>query len=377
MDLSRPQKRSAAAMKRLAARLWFPLALVSIVSIPAEAQGGAAAGGGAPDPQAAIDAALPNIPFESVPLRLHTPPDRMVGETVGVDLNSQGHIFVFTRTGNVGPAKGATAAALYEFDHDGNWVKEWGQGSYAWSFAHQVKVDKYDNVWVTDEGSNMVVKFNPRGEVDMVLGRKAEAIDYIQEYWERPVEEPAAATGPQGAGRPNSFNRPTNVTWDLQDNVFIADGYGNSRVAKYTKDGDYVATVGSRGREELQFNTPHDIDSDAQGNIYVADRGNRRIQVLDPNLKLLRVITGIRAPWAICITPGPTQYIYSADASGIIYKATLDGKVIGKFGSMGKSLGEFYWIHTMSCPSENEIYVGEVQNWRVQHLMLHPTAASR
>ncbi|MGD2045403.1 MAG: peptidyl-alpha-hydroxyglycine alpha-amidating lyase family protein [Gemmatimonadota bacterium] len=319
--------------------------------------------------QDSIDAALPRIPYESIPLHLQTPDDRMVGETVGVDLNSEGHIFVFTRTGNVGPAKGATAAALYEFDHNGNWIKEWGHGSYAWSFAHEVNVDRYDNVWVTDEGSNMVVKFNPQGEVEMVLGRKAEAIDYIQEYWERPVEESERGNG---AGRPNSFGRPTNVTWDLDDNIFVADGYTNSRVAKFSPTGDYLGTIGQRGREVGQFSTPHDIDSDAEGNIYVADRGNNRIQVLDPDLNVIRVLDGMRSPWAICITPPPNQYIYSADASGKIYKSTLDGEVVGMFGEMGKALGQFYWIHSMSCPSENEIYIGEVQNWRVQHVLLSP-----
>ena len=325
-------------------------------------------GGGNPE-QDRIDASLPRIPYESVPLRLHTPADRTIGETVGVALNSQGHIFVYTRTGNVGPAKGATAAALFEFDHNGNWIREWGQGSYAWSFAHEVEIDRYDNVWVTDEGSNMVVKFNPEGEVEMVLGRKAEAIDYIEEYWERPVE---AEQRGNGAGRPNSFGRPTNVTWDNDGNIFVADGYTNSRVAKFSPTGDYLGTIGQRGREVGQFSTPHDIDSDADGNIYVADRGNNRIQVLDPDLNVIRVIDGIRSPWAICVTPGPTQYIYSADVSGTIYKVTLDGKVVGKFGSMGKQLGQFYWIHALACPSENEIYTGEVQNWRVQHILLHP-----
>ena len=347
---------------------------VAAMAGPIQAQQGAQQAAAAR--QDSIDRATPNIPFESIPIRLRTPPDRTIGETVGIDLNSQGHIFVYTRTGNVGPAKGATAAALFEFDHNGNWVREWGQGSYAWSFAHEVQIDRYDNVWVTDEGSNMIVKFNPQGEVEMVLGRKAEAIDYIQEYWERPVEEPGAPTGPVGAGRPNSFGRPTNVTWDLQDNIYVADGYTNGRVAKYEKGGDYVGTIGSRGREVGQFNTPHDIDSDAQGNIYVADRGNQRIQVLNPNLEVIRVITGIRAPWAICITPGPTQYIYTADASGVVYKVTLEGRIVGKFGSMGKELGEFYWIHSLECTSENEIWVGEVQNWRIQHIVLHPTATT-
>jgi DNA-binding beta-propeller fold protein YncE len=324
--------------------------------------------------QDSVDATLPTIPYEAEVLHLKTPDDRMVGETVGVALNSEGHIFVETRTGNTGPARGATAAALYEFDHDGNWVKEWGHGSYGWSFAHEVEVDRYDNVWVTDEGSNMVMKFNPQAEVELVLGRKAEAIDYLERYLERGQTTEAGGTG---AGRPNSFDRPTNVTWDTDDNIYVADGYGNSRVAKFSPDGEYLGTIGTRGRDVGQFSTPHDIDSDDQGLVYVADRGNNRVQVLDNDLNVVRVIDGIRSPWAICISDGPTQYLYSADVGGTIYKVTLDGRVLGKFGSMGKGVGQIFWPHSLACPSENEIYLGEVQNWRVQRLTLSPPPEAR
>ncbi len=322
--------------------------------------------------QAELEKSVPEIPFDVVPLHLKTPADRTIGETTGVAISPQGHIFVYTRTGNDGPARGATAAKIFEFTKDGDWVKEWGQGAYGLSFAHDIKFDKYGNLWAVDEGSGMVMKFNPQGEITMVLGRKPEAIDYLERYLEEgrhPSED-----APPPVGSPNSFNRPTDVTWDLQDNIFVSDGYGNSRVAKFTKDGDWVKAVGTRGNGPDQFSTPHAIASDAQGNIYVADRGNSRIQVYDPDLKFLRTIDNVRAPWAICITPGPTQYLYSADAGGKIYKDTLDGKLLGTLGSMGKRPGQFYWVHQMACPAENEIYTGEAQNWRVQHLMLHPTA---
>jgi hypothetical protein len=75
------------------------------------------------------------------------------------------------------------------------------------------------------------------------------------------------------------------------------------------------------------------------------------------------------APWAICITPGPTQYLYSSDA---VYKMTLDGKVVGVLGRSGRQLKEFGWIHEIACPSENTIFVAELLNWRVQKLILHP-----
>lgn len=364
-------------------RIVLVLVVLMGVAVYAQQRGGGGRGRGmSPEQQARLqrqaelEASVPKIPYDVVPLTLKTPPDRTIGETTGVALNSQGHIFVFTRTGNDGPARGATAAKIFEFTGNGDWVKEWGQGAYGLSFAHDVKVDKYDNVWVVDEGANNVIKFNPQGQVTMVLGRKPEAIDYLERYLEEGNHPPEDAPPPVGG--PNSFNRPTDVTWDLQDNIFVSDGYGNSRVAKFTKDGDWVKAVGTRGNGQDQFSTPHSIASDAQGNIYVADRGNSRVQVYDPDLKFLRTIDNVRAPWAICITPGPgTQYLYSADAGGTVYKDTLDGKLLGTFGSMGKRPGQFYWVHQMACPSENDIYTGEAQNWRIQHLRLNPPANAR
>ena len=83
------------------------------------------------------------------------------------------------------------------------------------------------------------------------------------------------------------------------------------------------------------------------------------------------------APWAVCISPGPTQYLYAADAyPGRIYKATLDGKVVGYFGTNGKQLKQFNWIHALHCQSENEIYAAEVLTWRVQKLLLKPRTTS-
>jgi DNA-binding beta-propeller fold protein YncE len=289
---------------------------------------------------------------------------------------------------------------------------------YGASFAHVVRVDKYDNVWVVDEGSNMVIKFNPQGLVTLVLGRKAEAIDYIEATFEErnegrgggapargaepgragggapPVAVPpaggargaaqaAAGRGAGVCGGGGSFARPTDVTWDTQDNIFVADGYTNSRVAKFDKDGAFVKCIGasgrgSAGRGEGQFSTPHTIASDAKGNIYVGDRGNARIQVLDPDLNVKKVFTNVRAPWGMCVTPpnaSGQQFLFSADAGGKIYKLDLDGKLLGWFGSTGKKVGQFYWVHSMHCVSENEIYTGEAQNWRVQKLTLKSASA--
>jgi len=339
---------------------------------------------------AALFAQPKEIPFDSVPNVFKLPPDLYFGEASGVAINSKHHIFVFSRGNSTGPAYGATAAQLLEFDATGKYLREVGHNLYAWSYAHAVRIDKDDNIWAIDKGSDMIIKFDPQGRVLMVFGRKKEASDEAGP-WTR-VNPPRPPVDGQ-------FRQPTDVTWDLQGNIFISDGYINSRVAKFDKNGRWVKSFGTPGRENGQLNTPHSIAADAKGNIYVADRGNRRIQVFDPEGTYQRSITvdvpvgpgvqawmgatpqgqgqgtmGSGAPWAICITPGPgTQYLYSADAyPGRIYKLSLDGKLLGYLGTTGRQPKEFGWIHELACPSENEVWAAEILNWRVQKLILHP-----
>ena len=120
---------------------------------------------------------VPEIKFHAQTDFFKLPPDLYFGEAAGVAVNSKGHVFVFSRGDTTGPAYGAAAAQLLEFDADGNFVREIGHHLYAWSFAHAVKVDKEDNIWVADKGSDMVIKFSPEGRVLMVFGRKQEASD--------------------------------------------------------------------------------------------------------------------------------------------------------------------------------------------------------
>jgi hypothetical protein len=326
--------------------------------------------------QTELEKNTPQIPYDAVSLPL-MPTGHTIGETVGVAINSKKHLFVYTRSGNVGPARGATAAQLFEFDETGKYVKEWGQNAYGFSYAHAIRFDKDDNLFVIDEGSNMVMKFNPQGLVTMVLGRKDEAVDYLERFLEEGRKiDVAVLTGPgSGAGRGGSFGRPTDVAFDLQGDIFVSDGYTNSRVAKFNKDGDFVKSIGTRGNAPGQFSTPHTIANDAKGNIYVGDRGNQRIQVFDPDLNPIRIISNVRAPWAMCITPPNAQgqqFLYSSDAGGKIYKEDLEGHLLGWFGTIGKRVGQFYWVHEMHCVSENEIYTGEAQNWRVQRITMKP-----
>ena len=215
-----------------------------------------------------------------------------LGEGAGVAVNSKGHVFVFTRGNVSGPAFGATAAQLLEFGPDGKFLREIGKGLYAFAYAHTVRVDKDDNIWAVDKGSDMIVKFNPEGHVVMVFGRKKEASDEAVP-WSRTLNPPLPPVN-------GMFRQPTDVTWNAQGDIFISDGYVNARVAKYDKNGDWVKSFGEPGKGPGQLNVPHSIASDAAGNIYVADRGNNRIQVFDGDGKVLRQIKiNIPAP------PGP------------------------------------------------------------------------
>jgi hypothetical protein len=333
---------------------------------------------------------VPEIPYESVADFFKLPTDLYFGEVAGVAVNSKRHVFVFSRGSTTGPAYGAAAAQLLEFGPDGKYIREIGKNLYAWSYAHAVRVDPQDNIWVVDKGSDMIIEFSPAGRVKMVFGRKKEASDDNDGPWTHVKPARPAIDG--------QFRQPTDVAWNREGDLFISDGYINSRVAKYDKNGDWVKQWGKPGNGIGEFNTPHSIATDAKGNVYVADRGNGRIQVFSSDGDYLREIKievpapenakpwmGPRpepggaptmqpgSPWAICITPGPTQYLYSADAfPGRIYKLTMDGKVVGMLGSTGRQPKQFGWIHELAGPSENEIYAAELLNWRVQKLLLHP-----
>jgi DNA-binding beta-propeller fold protein YncE len=300
----------------------------------------------------------PDIAFHSIPNFLKFPPNIHMGEGIGVATNSKGHIFVYTRS---------QATRLFEFDAQGNYVRELGEGLYGLVFAHAVRVDPEDNIWAVDEGSNMVIKFNPAGRVVMVLGHRPEVVEGVP-----PPKNPD----------PYLFDRPTDVAWDKAGNIFVSDGYGNSRVVKYDRDGRFVKAVGTKGAAPGQLNLPHTIASDAQGNIYVGDRSNSRIQVFDNNLEFKANYDHVGAPWAVCISPGPHQYLFSSNSNpdnnnsliaaqtGEIYKMELDGTVIGKFGHAGKQLGEFSTVHEIDCRNPNELLVSEIIAWRVQKLVL-------
>jgi len=313
----------------------------------------------------------------SQPLTL--PHDTFFGMAAGVATDSKGHVFVYTRNGDpIITLAGSRAFAhggssLYEFGPDGKYIRQIGKQVYGFLAAQQVRVDKSDNIWVVDRYSSMVMKFDPQGRVAMLLGRKPESVDV-------PSSPDTGRGTPPGSGQQSDlFQSPTDVAWDADGNIFVADGIGNARIAKFTRDGVFVKSWGARGTGQSEFKSAHGVAVDANGNVYVGDRGNNRIQVFDNNGTYKSSITTGGDPEAICISPGAHQYLFSSnsnpvndlDRGGEIYKLELNGTVVGKFGQAGKGPKDFGSVNAIDCRNPSALYVAEAGNWRVTKVDLH------
>ncbi len=346
--------------------------------------------------------ATPDIAYDSVSDLIQMP---SYGEVAGVATNSRGHVFVYARTGHGVATLGDErtfyhgGSRLFEFDQTGKFVKEMGQGTYAVNFAQQVRVDPQDNIWIVDAGSNSIMKFDPDGRFLMVLGRKPENIPvrpgagvpanardaaFLEGRGGAADAGRAGGAGRGGTGNPgagingDSFSRPSDVTWDRAGNVYVADGYGtNNRIAKFTKDGNFIKTWGSTGSGPGQFNGIRGLAIDTAGLLYVADAGNKRIQVFDAEGTFKSQITGVGSPQAICVSGGTTQYLFSSNSNdpesmdhGEIYKLRLNGQIVGKFGQAGRMPRDFGMVNAIDCRTENDLWLGEVWNWRAQKVTL-------
>jgi hypothetical protein len=356
---------------------------------------------------------VPEIAFETNADLLKTPNDLYVGEVAGVGANSKGQIYVYTRTGHPYATLGDNrtfsrgGSRLFQFDPSGKFVRELGQDVYGFNAAIGLRVDPQDNVWTIDVAANQVVKFDPEGRIALVLGRKPETIGVRPAApggggpggppGAGPGGPPPGAGGPGGAGAPagggaqaaanrppgsgtpgSSFSRPTDVAWDRAGNIYVADGIGtNNRVAKFDKEGKFIRQWGSTGSGQGQFNGVKALAIDSQGNVYVADAGNKRIEVFDADGNFKSEFGNVGTPLSMCITRGATQHLYIAHAEddvgmddGGIYKVQLDGTVVGRFGSAGRLPKEFGLANSIDCRNENELLIGEMTNWRVQKVTL-------
>ncbi len=359
--------------------------------------------------QAQQQATQPNVPLikfkAEMPLQL--PEGMYFGETPGVEVNKDGHVFVFTRSDLQGPAYGARATQILEFDEAGKFVREVGRNLYGWGYPHQLRFDKQGYLWAVDKGSNTIMQFDNDGHVITVYGRPEES----SEFRSLPSRDhPRDTRAPKHL--PGIFNMQTDIAWDSKGNSYVTDGYGNSRVVKISKDGFWLKTWGERGTGPSQFLEPHNLVIDNKDNIYVNDRGNARIQVFNTDGKFLRQfslagqvpavpggempktdidpnvprafpdvqpwgrgnagIVGVTgAPMSICITPGPNQVIFIADMiPSRIYKVSLEGKVLGMFADGGTKLGELNTTHELTCPDDKTVWAADMFNWRIQKFTL-------
>ena len=269
---------------------------------------------------------------------------------------------------------------LFEFDQTGAFVKEFGVGSYGFAFAHAVRVDKDDNVWAVDEGTNVIQKFSPDGKLLMVLGKRPDPLDQLA----------LTPGGGQysGANRPYTFHRQTDIGWDPQGNIFVSDGYGDSRVVKFDKNGRFIKAVGTRGNGPLQFSTPHAISVDAQGHglrrrsRQLAHRRARQRPEPEGGLRQRRravggVHLGRAAPVSLQLELVPDRQQLRPGARPPARSTRWSSTARCSAGSArpGTAFKEFSSIHQMDCRNPDELYVAEITAWRVQKIILRPQPA--
>lgn len=250
-------------------------------------------------------------------------------ETPGVAIDARGHAFVFHR----GPHP------IVEFNPAGAFVRSWGDG--VWVRPHGLKFDAGGNLWASDDLGHIVVKMDSSGRVRMVLGRKNTKGD-----------------------TDNTFNRPTDVAFGPRGDIYVSDGYGNSRVVKFDKDGRFVKAWGKKGKAPGEFDLPHGIAVDAQGRVYVGDRDNRRMQVFDADGAFLEQWTHVGSPWGVAVAG---DSLFMADGyNNRVLKLSLKGEVLGVLGGPGKLPGQLDYCHHLAIGPDRSIYVAEIKNWRAQ-----------
>ena len=303
-----------------------------------------------------------------------------LGEVLGVAVNSKGRVMVLNHPGSAtsGPLYGNATTQLLEFDENGKFVREVGRGVYGLAYAHSVRYDKCDNLWVVDKGTHTSDAFQsgrirhaePRdaGPRDRTSRTGIEATASHEASRRRRTWTDNFGRPPISPGTPTTTSTSAMATPTRAWRSSTSTGTGSSRGARA------AAAVSTRTRTRASSTHRTTSASIGRTTFYVADRGNRRIQVFDrdgtfqrfihltaPYDKTRHPVLGNLAPnppdetppWTLCITNTPTQYLYTSDQEpGRIYKLTLDGRIVGMLGESGHEVGQFNWIHGIACPSE-------------------------
>jgi DNA-binding beta-propeller fold protein YncE len=228
---------------------------------------------------------------------------------------------------------------ILAFGRDGSLLRSFGDGIL--TTGHGLRVDADRHVWATDIGSHQVFKFDFDGKVILTLGTK---------------DKP-------GDSR-DQFNKPTDIAFAGNGDVFVTDGYGNNRVVKFNKEGKYLKVWGKKGTGAGEFNLPHAIVADGNGRLYVGDRENNRVQVFDEDGRFLAVWKESGAPFGL-FRSGDRTFVADGRANWIM---VLDenGKPLGRFGEKGTGAGQFKLPHMLCVDGDGAVYVAEVDNKRVQ-----------
>ncbi len=273
------------------------------------------------------------IEFEPVIGLLQVPGHIALGGVSGVAVNSKGRIYMLHRAEH----------PVVCFEPTGEYVRSWGSDLIG--SGHGLRIDRDDNVWVTDTGHHLVYKFDPQGELLLALGQ---------------ADKPGLGTG--------QFDKPTDVNFGPQGEIYVTDGYGNSRIMKFTAQGKFLTTWGEPGDGPGQFNAPHAVVVDGNGRVLIADRDNERIQIFTPDGKLLDIWTGFK-PFGLAFDPDGVLFVADGSAQKIL-QLEADGQVVQSWGGKrGTAPGEFSTPHELESDRQGNLYAAEVSGKRVQKLV--------
>jgi DNA-binding beta-propeller fold protein YncE len=287
------------------------------------------------NPALLIPQSAPELDYVEVANSVTLPPALVPGAPAAVAFDSKGHMFVFYRG----------AQALMEFDADGKFIRNVGDGLY-FRRSHGMRIDSEDNIWLTDVGDHVVVKLNPQGQVLLTIGTKGEAGDWNE------------------AADSHRLNEPNDLAIGRNGDIFVVQGHtpgkGDPRVLKFDAKGNFVKSWGGEGTEPGQFDVAHGIAIDAKGLLWVADRENQRIQIFDQDGKFIRQLKYAGLPCSLQIGP---QFIYMVNGfAGQLLRLDLEGNVLAATGKPGKGLGEFGEAHVIAVSPKAEIYVADTVN---------------
>lgn len=247
-----------------------------------------------------------------------------------VTTDAHGQVFVFQRA----------PQPVLVFDREGKYLRAWGAGTF--TNPHGCRVDPEGNVWVTDNADHRVLKFTPEGKLLLTLGVK-----------NQPGEDDT------------HFNKPTDVAFGPTGDVYVSDGYGNSRVVRFSHTGKYLGAWGKKGKGEGEFVLPHSVVVDARGQVYVADRENGRVQIFTPEGKFVSQWTNTGHPYGLALTRDQKLAV-SEGLGNRVAVYDLEGKLLTRFGQAGSAPGQFNMPHLLAADQQGALYVAEVNGKRVQ-----------